>query len=107
MSDNKFESKHIIIMTTCLFLGILYLIKSRKKKFSPALVSEQYHKNQFSTWLTTHFSLSKLSDSWDHPEGPNIGFESNESWLENDSHLSPAKIDLLHQGHTKGGKIIC
>lgn len=41
-----------------------------------------------------------------HPEGlPNIGPQSDSCWLEGDN-AYPAKTDLLHTGHLKGGKLI-
>ena len=49
------------------------------------------------------YSFNKITDhANNHPEGPNIGFNSDQSWMRNESQ-GPAKIDLLHQGHTKGG----
>ena len=52
------------------------------------------------------YSFNKITDhANNHPEGPNIGFNSDQSWMRNESQ-GPAKIDLLHQGHTKGGTYI-
>jgi hypothetical protein len=51
-------------------------------------------------------SSKSSQDLWDHPEGPNIGFESNSSWLTTKESRGKAKIDLLHRGHTKGGKLV-
>ncbi|CAM9901538.1 unnamed protein product [Scytosiphon promiscuus] len=40
-----------------------------------------------------------------HPEGPNIGPGSGPNWFQRDSDLPP-KTDLLHKGHSKGGKLL-
>lgn len=42
----------------------------------------------------------------EHPEGPNIGFGSDPSWLSRDRDEVPEKTDLLHLGHSKGGKMV-
>eukprot|EP01035_Chromulina_nebulosa_P019744 gene19744-25676_t len=93
-------------------------MKKRKSRHLPVESSENFHINRTTSW----FSLSKLSslglrkansdDVWDfqhHPEGPNIGFESNTSWFNNDTNKDKriaAKTDLLHTGHIKGGKLL-
>ena len=38
-----------------------------------------------------------------HPEGPNIGFGSDPSWLSKGAH---GKTDLLHTGNIQGGKLL-
>ena len=45
MSEIKIDSKHIILATTCIFFGVFYLIKSRKRRFNPAVVVEKVHKS--------------------------------------------------------------
>lgn len=40
-----------------------------------------------------------------HPEGPNIGPQSDSCWFESDAQY-PAKTDLLHTGHQRGGKLL-
>eukprot|EP00904_Undaria_pinnatifida_P009679 jgi/Undpi1/5841/HiC_scaffold_2.g01115.m1 len=40
-----------------------------------------------------------------HPEGPNIGPASENNWFQKDRDLPP-KTDLLHKGHSKGGKLL-
>ncbi|CAM9424380.1 unnamed protein product [Pylaiella littoralis] len=40
-----------------------------------------------------------------HPEGPNIGPGSSPNWFQKDSDLPP-KTDVLHKGHSKGGKLL-
>ena len=116
MNDFKIETKHLIVASTCVLAGVYYLMKSRRRRHNHTEISEEYHNNYsqsqgFGNWLTRNFSMqSRLSDatSYDHPEGPNIGFESNDSWtgFKSTDLISPAKIDLLHQGHTKGGKLV-
>lgn len=54
-------------------------------------------------------SSTGLSGTLDfsHPDGPNIGPASDPAWLENhDQQGIPAKTDLLHTGHLKGGKLL-
>lgn len=53
-----------------------------------------------------------------HPDGPNLGPHSNSCWLDDgrgtaesyssSAHLPtlPAKTDLLHKGHVRGGKLL-
>lgn len=51
-------------------------------------------------------SLSVMQD-FSHPDGPNIGPASDSCWFENhDQHGIPAKTDLLHTGHVRGGKLL-
>jgi hypothetical protein len=105
---NNLQTKHLIVASTCVAAGIWYFIRNRGKSFRQVHVSEEYHQSQFSEWLSRSisrtFSTSKLMGS-EHPEGPNLGFKSNNSWFSGNGE-STAKIDLLHQGHTKGGKLI-
>ncbi|CAM9681570.1 unnamed protein product [Chrysoparadoxa australica] len=49
-------------------------------------------------------SLNQLH-SFFHPEGPNIGPSSSDTWFQKDREMSP-KTDLLHKGHSKGGKLV-
>lgn len=43
-----------------------------------------------------------------HPEGPNIGIDSDPSWLNRTKEKNAVanKTDLLHTGHIKGGKLL-
>lgn len=43
--------------------------------------------------------------SFFHPEGPNIGPGSADNWFHKEGDL-PLKTDLLHKGHSKGGKLV-
>jgi hypothetical protein len=97
---NNLQTKHLIVASTCVAAGIWYFIRNRGKSFRQVHVSEEFHQSQFSEWLSRTFSTSKLMGS-EHPEGPNLGFKSNNSWFSGNGE-STAKIDLLHQGHTKG-----
>lgn len=108
MVEFKLEAKHLIVASTCVVAGVWYFISrnnSKGRQFKHAHISEEYHQSQFSEWLSRTFSTSKLGGSLEHPEGPNLGFKSNNSWFTGNGE-STAKIDLLHQGHTKGGKLI-
>jgi predicted kinase len=49
--------------------------------------------------------LKRNPTSFFHPEGPNIGPSSTENWLHREGDL-PAKTDLLHKGHVKGGLLV-
>ena len=40
-----------------------------------------------------------------HPEGPNIGPQSDANWFSRDP-AYPEKTDLLHSGHAQGGKLV-
>ena len=56
--------------------------------------------------LTASKGLNGTLD-FSHPDGPNIGPASDPGWLENHDHQNvPAKTDLLHTGHLKGGKLL-
>ena len=44
-------------------------------------------------------------NSFFHPEGPNIGPGSADNWFTKEGDLPP-KTDLLHKGHSKGGKLV-
>ena len=113
MSESKIENRHIILASSVIFLGVFYFIKSRSQNRNLVFNStEKNHTsgiNQISDWLSRNFSF-KFGESNDgrqqlyqnHPDGPNIGFQSNDSWLKNRSDV-PAKIDLMHQGHSTGG----
>lgn len=105
MSEFKVETKHLILASTCFAAGVWYFLRNRGNRFKQAHISEEFHPSQFSVWLSRTFSTSKIADTWEHPEGPNLGFTSNDSWFKGNGE-STAKIDLLHQGHTKGGKLI-
>jgi hypothetical protein len=88
---------------------MFYVMKRRKSKHIPIESSENFHNSRNISW----FSLPKLVQSHNedlfdqHPEGPNIGFESNPSWLTKTKDKNAAvKTDLLHTGHIKGGKLL-
>jgi len=46
--------------------------------------------------------------NWRHPDGKNIGRNSNASWFRGskENNEAAAKTDLMHTGHIKGGKLV-
>ena len=94
----------------------LYLMKSRKKgrvyisqeKFltnsstsNSATVPDASMKAQDNT---SQISAPEIAaHNHNDPEGPNIGPGSDPSWL---ASSGPEKTDLLHCGHSKGGKLV-
>ena len=100
------EHKYILAVSiTAALAATFYVMRSRKKRASN-VVSEKFFRTRNASWLSLTNLLSPSEDGWDHPEGPNIGFESNTSWFTKQESETPAKIDLLHRGHTKGGKLV-
>jgi len=90
--------------------GAFYVIRGRKPKHN-VLTSEKLIPPRNASWFSFDRIRTSSQDAWDsstqHPEGPNIGFESNTSWMYNNSLKSAAaKTDLLHRGHNKGGKLV-
>ena len=78
-------------------LGIFLLMKNRKQRSQA---------NRFSSEVKIRPHRLELGS---HPEGPNLGFESNESWYnqtQNQRIAASVKTDLLHTGHRKGGKLL-
>jgi len=60
---------------------------------------------------TTSTSSAQLGrrdsfSNWRHPEGKNIGPTSNSTWLRGTDMDLAVKTDLLHTGHSKGGKLV-
>lgn len=66
------------------------------------------HSNSEDYWGSEHGGVltGKNDDLTRHPEGPNIGFNSNPSWLSRSNSKAATKTDLLHMGHIKGGKLV-
>eukprot|EP00968_Pinguiococcus_pyrenoidosus_P021931 scaffold2963_cov250-Pinguiococcus_pyrenoidosus.AAC.12 len=50
-------------------------------------------------------SRGEVAGSLLHPEGPNIGAQSERHWFSKDPHY-PERTDLLHTGHAQGGKLV-
>jgi len=102
------ERVFFVSVAASLLAGLFYLMKRRKSKHIPIESSENFHRSRNISW----FSLPKLvhgddmnADNHRHPEGPNIGFESNPSWLNKVKDKSAAvKTDLLHTGMFKSLK---
>ena len=105
------QGKIIVAVSAAASLGALfYIMKSRRK--SQIVISKE-------KFFPLRQNISGLSDPQNqnasvesapradgeesHPEGPNIGFGSDPSWL---SKGASAKTDLLHQGNMKGGKLL-
>ena len=91
-------------LSTAVSLGLFLLMKTRKRRSQ---------KNRFSSEITMrpHNAFGNdLSDLGSHPEGPNLGYESNETWYnqsaQNQRRSASVKCDLLHTGHRKGGKLL-
>ena len=85
-----------------------WIIRGRKPKTN-ILTTEKLIPPRNSSWFSFDRIRTSSQDAWDsaqHPEGPNIGFESNTSWMYHNSLKSAAKTDLLHRGHNKGGKLV-
>jgi len=115
-SNSLLHSRTIQLSLTIVTLGAFLLMKSRKKKFDRKESSEKFITPRTGSW----FSLSRLLPREDetkefldvqlrhqnHPEGPNIGYNSNPSWVYDKNTKSSAKTDLLHTGHIKGGKLL-
>ena len=94
------------LATCCLVLGVFYLMNARKK--SKKVVSEKFYRTPApNSVLRNLFSLAgpEAEEDWDHPEGATLGTNENSSWLTKESKPLP-KVDLLHRGHTKGGKLV-
>ena len=94
-------------------LGGFWLVRARKQNASVVRETEKLIPPRNASW----FSFDRIrgtssQDEWlnnqnlQHPEGPNIGFESNTSWVYNATSRQAAKTDLLHRGHIKGGKLV-
>ena len=123
-SNSLLHSRSMQLSIAIVTLGAGFLlIKLRKKKFDRKESSEKFITPRTGSW----FSLNRLlprddetkefldihqahhqstSYSTNHPEGPNIGYNSNPSWVYDKNTKSSAKTDLLHTGHIKGGKLL-
>jgi broad specificity phosphatase PhoE/predicted kinase len=90
-------------------VGAFYVIRGRKAKTN-VISSEKLIPPRNASWFSFDRIRTSSQDAWEnsgqHPEGPNIGFESNTSWMYSNSLKSAAKTDLLHRGHNKGGKLM-
>jgi signal recognition particle GTPase len=81
-------------------------MNSRKK--SKRIVSEKFYRTPApNSILRNLFSLAApdSEEGWEDPDGISAGLESSSTWLAKDSKSMP-KVDLLHRGHTKGGKLV-
>lgn len=84
-----------------------YFIKARKQKSQAnRFMSDERVLPHREGWL---LGSSEESGDYSHPEGPNLGSESHQSWYDQTPQqraTSSIKTDLLHRGHRKGGKLI-
>lgn len=97
----------IVTVTATLATGLFLYMKRRKSGNlpEPTIVesSTNFHNARNASWLSFGYLNTLASHSGDvndvdlHPEGPNIGFQSNSSWYREKSSIT-AKTDLLHTG---------
>jgi hypothetical protein len=100
MSSNTGLSKSIAIIVTTTVVAsataaAVYFITIRKKKIK-SIIQESFISNRNLSW----FSLAGLKpstvgteDNQHHPEGPNIGFNSDSSWF---GYKFSGKADTIH-----------
>ena len=85
---------------TAVSVGLFFLMKMRKRKSQA---------NRFSSEIMVRphgegwsFNGNDSNELGSHPDGPNLGFESNETWynqtIQNQRRSSGVKTDLLHTG---------
>lgn len=101
------SDKYIAMATGCLMLGIFYVMNSRKKS-KRSVVSEKFYRTQAPSSILNNLFLLANPDSeegWENTEGSVLAAESSSSWTAKDVRSMP-KVDLLHRGHTKGGKLV-
>lgn len=107
MSSDQVKTAFFVTGMISALAGAFYLMKLRKKRRSVES-TENFFRTRNASWFSLPRLRANSEDVWDpqhHPEGPNIGFESNPSWLTKDKSAA-AKTDLLHTGHIKGGKLL-
>ena len=109
--DSYFNTRSIQLSVAVISLGsIMLYMKSRKKRFDRKDSSEKFITPSTGSWFSLILPRddeSNESSDNNHPEGPNIGYGSNNSWLGSEKGTkSSAKTDLLHTGHIKGGKLL-
>lgn len=115
MSDASSKPVYLALSAVAL-TGIataFYVMKKRKQNAHGVESSENFRKHRNVSWFDFMKTRVNSDDMWDpsssaHPEGPNIGFGSNNSWLPvaKESASTAAKTDLLHTGHIRGGKLV-
>ncbi len=106
--------KYIAIATGCMMLGIFYMMNSRKRS-RRGVVSERFYRSTIpSSILSNLYQLAGAhsEDGWEQADNQHLAdasaassSSSSASWLAKDLRIMP-KIDLLHRGHTKGGKLV-
>ena len=97
-------------VSTVVSLGLFFFMKMRKRssqanRFSSEITVRPHREG----WHLTNFG-NDSNELGSHPEGPNLGFESNETWYnqtaQKQRRSASVKTDLLHTGHRKGGKLL-
>jgi hypothetical protein len=117
--DSSSANKYALVAAATLTLGgAIYFIRSRKKGIKKVETPESFVLNRNKSWLSFSLhqwrNISRLSMAsedhlaGEHPEGPNIGYNSNHSWFSRDTSTTAIadKLDQLHNGHIKGEKLI-
>jgi hypothetical protein len=117
-SNDSVTTKYALIAGAALALGgTIYFIRSRRKAIKSVVSPESFILNRNTSWLSlslnrlrniSRLSLASEDHFAEHPEGPNIGYNSNNSWFSRDtsSTVIADKLDQLHNGHMKGEKLI-
>jgi broad specificity phosphatase PhoE/predicted kinase len=102
------ENKVILAAASCSLLAGLLYIRNRPRGDVKDTKTNKFYSGPVNNSLVNLNQVAKVASNDEsvdpHPEGPNIGFRSNASWF--NRFQTPAKIDLLHKGHTAGGKLI-
>lgn len=125
------KSTLLTVSSVAALIGAFQYIRSRKRKAITLTQSETFYVTRNASW----FSLSSLAQSGSsnssmsgkpnerarldstssdapnghqHPEGPNIGFDSNPSWLHGSSQKKGVTFTRsdLHRGNSKGAKLM-
>lgn len=116
MSKESNFPKYAIIVATSVIAAAavsVYLV-TRKKKVRGITSSESFINNRNVSWLNlsalaeriqTLGKGNKVNGNQDHPEGPNIGYNSDASWFGNQDEAMN-KSDSLHSSHSKGEKLL-
>ena len=118
VSNDSVTTKYALIAGAAIALGgTIYFIRSRRKAIKSVVSPESFILNRNTSWLSlslnrlrniSRLSLASEDHFAEHPEGPNIGYNSNNSWFSRDtsSTVIADKLDQLHNGHMKGEKLI-
>mmetsp|Transcript_9654 Transcript_9654/g.14538 ORF Transcript_9654/g.14538 Transcript_9654/m.14538 type:complete len:413 (-) Transcript_9654:574-1812(-) len=101
------QSKYIILAATGLGVALaLYFMRSRRKGKIYITKEKFILSNEGSSKSSLVSSSEGEGDDGEHkehPEGPNIGFGSDPTWMHKGG---PERTDLFHTGNKKGGKLV-